>query len=143
MQESFGTAHPLSDSRFFTDGRNIFVHEYGKLISVSEAGQLAMTEVLNQYLKRLDFNQGVAIRLYPYPTSRPYSPDSPESPRVVVIDPVLVFGQPCIEGTRIPTSVIADRHKAGDRIAYLAADYGCEADRIEEALRYEFTRTAA
>ena len=143
MRDRFGTAHPLSDSSFFTDGRNIFVEQLGRLIDVSTGGQLAMKKVLDEYLKRLALNQGVAVRLYPYSTSRPYGPDSPESPRVVVIDPVLVFGQPCIEGTRIPTSVIAERHRAGDRIAHLAADYGCEADRIEEALRYESTRTAA
>jgi len=137
MQERFKTPHPLSDSSFFTDGHNIFVEELGRLVSVSQAGQLAMKKVLNQYLKRLEFDENrVAVRLYPSSTNRP------DSPKVVVIDPELVFGQPCIAGTRIPTSAIAERLLAGDRIADLAADYGCETDKIEEAWRYEFRAAA-
>ena len=59
------------------------------------------------------------------------------------MDPRVQFGRPCIAGTGIPTSIIAERYRAGDSISELAHDYGQEALTIEEALRYEFPATAA
>jgi len=138
MQEHFHTARPLFDSSFFTDGHNVFIEQYGRFISASERGQLAMKAVLEQYLDRLEFDSNRApARLFPWSTAKL------DSPRIVVIDPGVSFGQPCISGTRILTAVIAERFRAGDEIEALAADYQCNANQIEETIRYESRATAA
>ena len=54
-----------------------------------------------------------------------------------MIDPRVQFGRPCLRGTGIPTSVIAERYKAGDAISALAKDYDRTPEEIEDALRYE------
>jgi uncharacterized protein (DUF433 family) len=139
VQNRFGVEHPLSDRQFLTDGHSVFIEQYGKLISASEAGQLAMRTVISQYLTRLELDpEGTPVRLFPFITNR-----LNDARRSVVIDPEVVFGQPCITDTRIPTAIIAERYKAGEMIAELAADYGCEAPKIEDALRYEFPGRAA
>ena len=60
--------------------------------------------------------------------------------RSIVTKPGVMFGQPCIEGTRVPTSMIGARWTAGDTIRELAADYDLAEADIADALRYELAR---
>jgi len=48
-----------------------------------------------------------------------------------------------IAHTGIPTEEVAERFRAGEKIAALAADYGLEVDQIETALRWEQCGLAA
>jgi len=139
LRDRFNTDHPLADQKFFTDGHNVFIKKYGEIVDISNAGQLAMSEVMSRYLKRVVRDKkGLPVRLYPRISSR--VDDNRQS---VSIDPQILFGQPCLAGTRIPTSVIGERYKAGDSISDLMEDYGCTAAQIEDALRYEFPIRAA
>jgi uncharacterized protein (DUF433 family) len=61
----------------------------------------------------------------------------------VVIDPKIGFGHPVLAGRGVPTIVIAQRYKAGESIASLMRDYGCEQVEIEEAIRCELHLEAA
>ena len=107
-------------------------------VTISRQGQMAMKEILAVYLRRIEWdNGGKPVRLFPFTRDR-YG----ESPELIAIDPRIRFGKPCISGTRIPTSIIAERHQAGDSIELLATDYGRKAEEIEEAIRYE-SRIAA
>ena len=131
--------HPLADHWFQTNGVDLFIEEYGKLVSVSQQGQLAMRELIQAYLQRIERDPGgSAARLYPF-----IRKDRPEGPRLVVIDPFISFGKPVLAGTGIPTAVIAERYQAGESMDELAKDYGLKRSQIEEAVRYEFTSRAA
>jgi uncharacterized protein (DUF433 family) len=122
---------PLIDKEFLTDGIDLFVEEYGRLINASKEGQTAMRELLEASLHRVARDpQGLAKGLYPW--SR-----RPDEPKDVEIDPLRAFGQRVIAGTGIPTSVIADRLCAGDSVERLAADYRVPVDKIGAALRWE------
>jgi uncharacterized protein (DUF433 family) len=46
-------------------------------------------------------------------------------------------GRPVVEGTRIPTAVIAQRFKAGEGVNALAKDYHLSKEKIEAAIQYE------
>ena len=125
--------HPLADPSLQTDGLDLFVERYGALINASKAGQTAMRTMLVAHLRRIDRNPtGAPIRLYPF--TRKHDTDEP---RVVVIDPRVQYGRPVLVGSGIPTSVIAERYKAGESIEDLAADYGRDRKDIEEAIRCE------
>jgi uncharacterized protein (DUF433 family) len=133
LRKKFNRSHPLLDRQMLTDGKDLFIEQYGELVSISADGQMAMKRVLELYLERIARDDhGVPIRLFPI-TRRKIE----ESPRLVAIDPTIQFGKPCISGTRVPTAIIAERHEAGDSIALLAEDYGRSQEEIEEALRYE------
>jgi uncharacterized protein (DUF433 family) len=131
--------HPLAEHRFATAGVDLFIEEYGNLIGLAQNGQLAMRDCLQRYLKRVDRDaSGVVVRLYPFTrSSRP-----PEAPRVVVIDPRVLYGRPVIAGTRIPTAMVYERWRAGESMERLAADYSRSRDEIEEALRCEQAQAA-
>lgn len=135
----FGSNHPLADHEFQTDGIHLFVEKYGRLVNASEEGQIAMRELLQAHLRRVDRNpSGVPIRLYPFTRFR-----STDEPRSVAIDPMVAFGRPVLIGTGIPTEVVADRFNAGESIDELAADYGRTRGEIEEAIRFERHAEAA
>ncbi len=134
VQATFGVERPLVHQVFHTDGADLFVEEYGRLVTASKHGQEAIREVMKLYLRRVDVDErGVAARLFPFTRSEP----DEHVPRLVAIDPVVSYGRPFITGRGVPTEVIADRYWAGDSMAVLAVEYRCSHEVIEEALRCE------
>ena len=135
----FQSEHPLIDKEMWTDGRDLFARHLGDLVNLSRDGQLAMQEMLAVYLKRIDRDaKGLAVRLYPF--TRPSS--VVDAPRLIVIDPRRAFGRPVIAGSRIPTTDVFERFKAGDSLENLVAEYGRSPQEIQEAIRYEAERAA-
>jgi uncharacterized protein (DUF433 family) len=138
LRRETGDTHPLAFQDVKTDRIGIFVERLGKLVDASAEGQLVMREMVSAYLRRIDRDaRGIPIRLFPFTNAR-LTQHKP-----VVIDPTVQFGRPVIAGTGIPTEIVAQRHKAGDTIAEIAADYGRPPAVIEEALRYEAPLEAA
>jgi uncharacterized protein (DUF433 family) len=138
LQDKFGSSHPLSEQRFETDGLSLFVQKYGQLINITRDGQLAVRELLEAHLKRIERDaRGVAARLYPFTRKR-----EPNEPRAVVIDPEISFGRPVLAGTGIPTAVVAERYKAGESVECLAKDYELGPLEIQEAIRCELQLAA-
>ncbi|WHZ17256.1 MAG: hypothetical protein OJF52_004108 [Nitrospira sp.] len=140
LSRQFPSKHPLADREFETDGIDLFIQKFEQLINISQAGQLAMREVLQTHLRRIERDvAGIPVRLYPFTRKR----DSEEEPKAVVIDPQVSFGRPVLTGTGIPTAVIAERYKAGESMDALADDYGRQRSEIEEAIRCELALEAA
>lgn len=139
LEKYFGSKHPLAAHHFETDGLDLFIRQAGLLINLSQSGQLAMREVVQAYLRRIERDpQGIPIRLYPFTRKREL-----EEPRAVVIDPFVSFGRPVLAGTGISTTVIAERFKAGEAMEVLAEDYGRSVLEIQEAIRCELPLEAA
>lgn len=131
-------AHPLLSRHMETDGLDLFVRECGQLVNISEEGQLAMREVLDQALRRIDRDpKGVPIRLYPFTRA-----STDHAPAIVVVDPTLSAGRPVIAGTGLATGLIAERYKAGESVHDLARDYDRSEGEIEEAIRCELPAAA-
>jgi uncharacterized protein (DUF433 family) len=130
VEKSLGVPHPLARQHFKTDGVALFVERFGKLLDVSQDGQLAIREAFGARLERVEYEHGLAVRLFPLVRAT-----SHRQPRLIVIDPELGFGRPVLSGTGIPVSIIQERFKGGDSASALASDYGVGVEAIEEALR--------
>ncbi len=142
LSKHFDSSHPLADHDFETDGVDLFVQKLGDFINVSRGGQLAMREMFAIYLNRIERDeQGLARQLFPF--TRTSTSGHAADPKIVAINPRIAFGKPVIAGTGIPTSVIAERYKAGESIFEIADDYGREQIEVEEAIRCEFELKAA
>lgn len=138
VQQQFGWNHPLARQKFETDGINLFVSRFKALISASESEQLAIRELIEAHLHRIEHDaSGVAARLFPFTRE-----NGLDEARFIVIDPLVSFGRPTITGTGITTSILAERYKAGDSMDALAEDYGCKRAQIEEAVRGELALAA-
>jgi uncharacterized protein (DUF433 family) len=99
----------------------------------SKARSKTLKLVLQEHLKRVDYDHGRAVRLFPLHRDH--------APRAIVIDPRRAFGRPVLHGTSVPIADISMRFRRGDSIEQLAGDYDVTPAEIEEALRA--TREAA
>jgi uncharacterized protein (DUF433 family) len=139
LEREYGSKHPLVEQKIETDGKDLFIRSFGQLIAASRSGQLAMPELVDAYLRRIEWDeQGIASRLYPFTRKRFF-----DEPKVIVIDPRVSFGRPVLVGTGVRTAIVAERYKAGESIEELAEDYGRRRLEIEEAIRCELAVEAA
>ena len=139
LERHLDSRHPLAEQRFVTDGADLFVEQFGRLVNISREGQLAIKELIQTYLRRIERDSaGFPIRLYPFTRER-----KPDEPKTIVIDPYISFGRPVLAGTGIATTIIAQRYKAGESIEELAEDYGRPTSDIQEAIRSELWLNAA
>ncbi len=139
IERHLDSRHPLVEQRFVTDGADLFVEQFGRLVNISREGQLAIKELIQTYLRRIERDSaGFPIRLYPFTRER-----KPDEPKTIVIYPYISFGRPVLAGTGIATTIIAQRYKAGESIEELVEDYGRPTSDIQEAIRCELWLNAA
>ncbi len=124
---------PLIHAAFKTNGVDLFVEHWGKLVNASKDGQIAMRGALESSLTRVDWDRrGLAVRLFPLVRG-----SGAEQPRTIVIDPERGFGRPTLAGKGVRVDVIVGRYRAGESTAELAKDYRVAADLIDDAVRCE------
>jgi len=116
-----------------TDAGRIFLERYGELIDLSASGQLAMQQLLEEHLKRVEWDDWqFPVRLYPF-----VSTEAPSSERPIAIDPRIAFGRPIVIRAGVSTAAIAERIDAKETLDELAADYGLSITEIEQAVLFE------
>lgn len=131
-QEAYGIDRLLIRPELRTTARELFLDKYGELVNLSRAGQLAIRKVLEDYLERIEWDPAkLPVRLYPF------TRNSTDRSRAIVIDPFVSFGRPIIRRKGISTAALADRIDAGERVEYVAQDYGLDQSEVEEAVVYE------
>lgn len=135
--EQYPQPHPLISEAFLTDRTDLFIEKLGKLVNVSQHGQLGLN-FYRMHLERVAIDPKGKFRFFPF-----VSETSPTEPKLIEINPMIGFGKPVIAGTGISTAIIASRFNARESIADLAAEYGCSAPQIEEAIRWERALPAA
>ncbi len=117
-----------------TNAGRVFLERYGALIELSASGQLAMRRVLEEHLKRVEWDRSnFPVQLYPF---LPGGATAEERP--IVIDARIAFGRPVIASKSISTRAIAERIDAGESVDGVAADYGLDPSEIEQAAVYEW-----
>ena len=128
-------SRPLLTFDFYTEGKYLLVggmlgsrkKDREALVNVSKSGQLEMTPVIEDLLSFIGRDEHkMPNTLFPK-----------EGGHVVSITSGIVSGRPVIEGTRIPTAIIAERVLAGETPTDLAVDYKLPLEKIEAAIKYE------
>lgn len=128
LRTRFGIVNPLAVNSIIaqlaTSGDSFLLREAGdEFDDIGRGGQGTFREVVELDLKRIEFDdRGGPARWRPIDG--------------IVIDPSIQAGAPCIEGTRIPTAVIASR-LASDEPDDIAFDLDIEFAAIEVAARFE------
>ena len=133
-----GWERPLIHEGFMRDGVRLFIEHLGHIVDAGARGQIAIQEVMRAHLERIEWENELAARLYPFTRL-----NGSDGPRSVFIDPRFSFGRPILKESHIATAVIAERYKAGDSVDNLAQDYGCSRLEIEEGVRCELRLEAA
>lgn len=137
LREIFDTRYPLAHARPFisVEGRELVLRvqkevglEKALLLVVVRNDQLVLSAPVEQFMKSVDFgSDDVVTSMRPLP-----------SVEQVVIDPLRQFGEPVVRS--VPTEVIAELVRAGDRLQMIAELYDLSIDEVEAAVRYELIR---
>ena len=115
-----------------THAGRLFLEKYGELINLTASGQLAMRRLLEEHLKRVEWDSWkFPVRLYPYVST------GASGSRPIAIDPGIAFGRPVVLRAGVSTEAIAGRIDAGETVDALAEDYDLRPEEIEEAVLYE------
>ena len=137
VRNNLAHERPLIQQDFLTDGVDLFVEQYSRLINASRDGQSAMRAVLRESLQRIERDpRGLALRLYPWL-------NAPSEPIAVEINPQRAAGRLVLAHTGIPTQALAERFRAGESVDELAGDYAIARVQVEAALRWEQCALAA
>jgi uncharacterized protein (DUF433 family) len=111
----------------------VFLDRYGQLINLSASGQLAIRQVLEAHLRRVEWDaRNAPVRLHPFLIG-----DVPDQSRPIVIDPLVSFGRPMLAASGVSTAAIASRIDAGESRDEVAADYGVSTSEVDAAVVYE------
>ena len=115
--------HPLLSQEFSTFGKSMFIEHLGATINATSHGQMAMRQLIEAYLERIDRDSlGQPIEIHPMHT------------QYLAINPYFSSGKPVVKGTGIMACMLAARKEAGDSYADLVEDYGLTHTQIEQAI---------
>lgn len=135
--ETAGGARPLLDNVWRTDGRHLFIETMGKIVNVSQYGQVVVRQFMEDALHRIDFD----------PSRRPlrFSPwrESINEPRVVDVDPRRAFGRPTVTGRALKVDTIIDLLEAGESVARIARNYEIKPEMVRAVGRWGADAQAA
>ena len=130
LQDQLGVKHPLASAEMLTDGVDLFVDRYGKLLNVSKDGQREIRQALEEHLERVEHDQkNQPVRLFPFTREG-------ESPKMIAIDPRRRFGQPYLVDCGAESIIVFRRYLAGESVSALVEEFRGTTEEIEEAIRF-------
>lgn len=131
LEQQMGIEHALASRHLYTDGAEV-LFDYAeaqrdkqlRLLTVVRSGQRVFHDIIEQYLKRIEYEGGWASRL-----GLPITDEE-----LLVADPQRAFGQPIfIHGGARLVDVIG-RIEAGEDKAAVAEDYGVPLTDVKAVL---------
>lgn len=130
--QDFEHDYPLSNRRFLTDGKRIFMEaaeasDEGKLLDVLKRQQVISAVIRPSLYAGIEYDPHGPLRWYPLSRSR-----------TIVLDPEIQFGTPILADAGIPTDTIHDAWIAEgkDRMA-VARLYDISPAMVTAAVTYE------
>jgi len=136
---------PLLTYNFRTDGKYLLVggmlgsndKDREALVNASIHGQLEMTPLLPKHVHLLTGFDKYFDLVHRDRSKMPDTLFPKNGRKIVSITSGIFSGRPVVEGTRIPTALIAQRFNAGEDVNTLAKDYRIPKEKIEAAIEYE------
>ena len=125
LRDNTRSNRPFANQVIWTQRSDVLTGFGNELVAASKHGQLAMS-FLRDYLipvSGLQFQESVASSWEPYP--------------LVLLDPGIQFGEPCIQGTRIPTRAVWGLVRGGDPVSLVKRSYGISDQQLNAALAWE------
>ena len=133
LAQSLDTHRPFAHKALATVGVGFFADVAGEWEDAGMRGQMAFQGVIEPLLEPITFNKSDMASIW-----RPHDG--------VWINPAVQAGAPCVDGTRVPTHLLAsllglDEPDAAD-LAEVCDDYRLTDEQVRTALHYEFVLAA-
>jgi uncharacterized protein (DUF433 family) len=144
LQDELGLDHALASRKLYTDGAEL-LFDYGERrrdtpegrsvlnLVVVRSGQRVFTEVIEAYLRRIDYAKDGYPRLIRVPAYEHAE---------VVVDPARAFGAPVFERGGARVEDVLGRFWAGESLDELSDEFGVPADHLEDVVRVASRRAA-
>jgi uncharacterized protein (DUF433 family) len=144
LQRELGIDHALASRRLYTDGAEL-LFDYGETrrntpegrsvlnLVVVRSGQRVFSEVIEAYLRRIDYADDGYASLIHVPAYEHAE---------VVVDPTRAFGAPVFERGGARVEDVLERFWAGETLDELSGEFGVPADQLEDVLRVASRRAA-
>jgi uncharacterized protein (DUF433 family) len=144
LQDELGLEHGLASRKLYTDGAEL-LFDYGESrrdtpegrsvlnLVVVRSGQRVFTEVIEAYLRRIDYAKDGYPRLIHVPAYEHAE---------VVVDPRRAFGAPVFERGGARVEDVLGRFWAGESLDELSDEFGVPADQLEDVVRVASRRAA-
>lgn len=127
VRQEFDDPFALAHRRVVTDGVALFVQMADKSYVHARDRQIAISDVLEEHLKRIDWGvDGNASRLH--------LRDFPAAADVI-IDPRFGWGAPVLGQSKVKVEDLVVLWRNGVRLATIADEYGLTIDVVEDVLR--------
>lgn len=123
LTSQLDTCYPYAHRRLGTVGRAFF-GKLGAWYDIGKRGQGAFETMIHEALQPIEYGSNELAAVW-----RPAAG--------VSINPLIQTGSPCIDGTRVPTRVVAEMAAAGDPTADIAVDFALDISQVKAALDYE------
>lgn len=127
LRSKWNTDRPFTSGEIQTDGRGIYVDDdliAGQIESADRYGQQVMRELVRERLTAVHYDDGTGRATYWTPAKH------------VLVDPRVQFGEPVVDGTRIPTAAVADMTSFASPTE-IQRQLGIPAQKVEAALSFE------
>lgn len=130
LRQQTGYPRPFAVKRVWTETVDVFADFPIGFVAASRHGQLSFVELMEQYLQPVEDMTFIRHNgVYVAATWTPHID--------VILNPMVQFGEPCVQGTRVPTRVLWRMLNGGDTIPYLARTFEIPENKIEHALEWE------
>lgn len=123
LSRQLNTDYPFAHKDIATAGAALFA-KYGDWSDVGKSGQIAFQDAIREYLKPISY-EGDGLASSWRPRSR------------ILVNPAIQAGAPCIEGTRVPTLMIAELAETPEEYPQIAGDYRLTVEDVQAAVDYE------
>ena len=141
LRRETSTKYPFSNRMIFTDGKELFEKlqdDDGKPLFVqlsTKRKPYSFFHVTLPYLRKgMIFDDRGVVRRW-FPDKKNFSS--------IVVDPMISFGRPVIDGTRLNTSVLASAASAKHSIESVADWFGIDSGVVQEAVSFHQKYKAA
>lgn len=119
LSRQLDTSYPFAHKDIATAGAALF-GKFGDWVG----GQLAFQDAIREYLKPISYGgDDLASAWRPRPR--------------ILVNPAIQAGAPCIEGTRVPTLMIAELAESPEDYQQIAGDYRLTVEDVQAAVEYE------
>jgi uncharacterized protein (DUF433 family) len=144
LRDELGIEHVLASKSLYTDGAEV-LYDYAessadtpegksaRQLVVVRSNQRVFNEVVEDYLRRIDFGDDGWARMIHLPQYRTAD---------VVVDPERSFGIPIFARGAARVEVVLSRFKAGEPIESLTEEFGIPANELFDAVRVHLDTAA-
>ena len=132
-RREYGIERLLIHRQFRHDGKELFLDRWDHFASLTPSRQLAFREILNAYLKRIQYDaDGLTLEFSP--VVRELGVDSAPLLR---INPRISFGRPVIASSGIRTAAVVSRLDAGEDPVHVREDFNLSQEEFDQAVLLE------